>query len=709
MPPTGARACGLTEKSLNPFSTLVKLQQMFNRVFTVAFLLATLCAYPSTSLSQEPDPRQSFYSAHSLYSSGSPSQAKEFFRQSLNASYPLADYALYYLAAIAFEDSDWQSSRDLLIRLRNEYPQSIWFARAQLQSIKIDIAEKSYSQAIVSLRSLRSEKNLKPEIADEALYVEAQSHEVLGDVSQAYSLFQELRTRSPRSRWSAAARREVGRLREKHPELFGLNTVSALSDEADQLAREREHGAAEVLYKRLLNQDLGPILRLQNLTKLADLYLSIRKRNEALPLLEEITRHFPDSPEAPVALYRIGSILWNRNDNSQALAYFTRLMKAYPAGAEADRAQFAAADILESQGKSNEAIPLYRSLPKKFPNSQVRDDATWRLGWLHYRAGKLAEANGTFKSLASNAKEERYKTAALYWQAKTSQQLGEQDTANRLYQQIFDQGQESYYQALAAEALARAGIATPQSKPVKSPSTSDFDLRPYPEAAFHLVRSRELASLKLHALAVSELDEANRIARQHPSLRLLLIDEYMSNHAFARSVALAQQIPGSGGERLFHRYPLAYWETIQNKAREAEIDPYLVVALIRQESLFDTRARSSAAALGLMQLLSTTATRMAKQLGLTPPSNEKLFDPELNVTLGTRYLQNLLRRYSNNWFKAIAAYNAGEAAVDRWEKDIVTDDIEEFVERIPYLETRQYVKLVLRNHRIYKTLYNQDQ
>jgi soluble lytic murein transglycosylase len=682
---------------------------MFDRAFTAAFLLATFCGYPSAVLSQEPDPRQSFYTAYTLYSSGSTSQAKQFFQQSLNAAYPLTDYALYYLAVIAFEESDWQSSRDLLIRLRQEYPQSIWFARAELQLIKIDIAEKNYPQAIASLRSLRAEKNLKPEIAEEALYLESQSHEIQGDVSQAYSLFQELRTIAPRSRWSASARREVARLREKYPEIFGLNTVTATSDEADQLTREREHGAAEALYKKLLNQDLGPIPRLQNLTKLADLYLSIRKRNEAMPLLEEIARDFPSSPEAPVALYRIGNILWNRNDNSQALGYFTRLIKAYPDGPEADRAQFATADILESQGKSAEAIPLYRSLPKKFPTSQVRDDAIWRLAWLHYRGGKLAEANGTFKSLAGSAKEERYKTAALYWQAKTSQQLGAHDTANRLYQEIFHQGQESYYQALAAQALARAGVATPQTKPVKPPRANHFDLLPYPEAAFHLIRSRELAQLKLHALAVGELDEVNRNARQHPPLRLLLIDEYMSNHAFARSVALAHQLPGSAGDRLFHRYPLAYWEIIQNKARDAELDPYLVVALIRQESLFDSRARSSAAALGLMQLLSSTATRVAKQLGLTPPPNEKLFDPELNVTLGTHYLQSLLRRYSNNWFKAIAAYNAGEAAVDRWEKEIVTDDIEEFVERIPYLETRQYVKLVLRNHRIYKTLYNQDQ
>jgi soluble lytic murein transglycosylase len=682
---------------------------MSYRAFAAAFLLGTFCAYPSAILSQEPDPRQSFYTAYSLYSSGSTSQAKEFFAQSLNAPYPLADYALYYLAAIAFEESDWQSSRDLLIRLRQEYPQSIWVARAQLQSIKIDIAEKSYPQAIASLRSLRTEKKLKPEIAEEAVFLEAQAHEIQGDISQAYSLFQELRASAPRSRWSAAARREVGRLRDNYPERFGLNTVTAVSEEADQLVREREHGAAEALYKKLLNQDLGPILRLQNLNKLADLYLSIRKRNEAMPLLEEIARDFPDSPKASVALYRIGNILWNRNDNSQALGYFTRLIKAYPEGAEADRAQFAAADILESQGKSNEAIPLYRSLPKKFPNSQVRDDSIWRLAWLHYRGGKLAEANGTFKSLASNAKEERYKTAALYWQAKTSQQLGAHDTANRLYQQIFDQGQESYYQALAAQALARAGVAIPQSKPVKPASANDFHLQTYPEAAFHLIRSRELAQLKFHALAVNELDEINRIAGQQPPVRLLLIDEYMSNHAFARSVALAHQLPGSAGDRLFHRYPLAYWEIIQTKAREAEIDPYLVVALIRQESLFDTRARSSAAALGLMQLLSTTATRVAKQLGLTAPSSEKLLEPELNVTLGTHYLQNLLQRYSNNWFKAIAAYNAGEAAVDRWEKNIITDDIEEFVERIPYLETRQYVKLVLRNHRIYKTLYNQDQ
>jgi soluble lytic murein transglycosylase len=145
---------------------------------------------------------------------------------------------------------------------------------------------------------------------------------------------------------------------------------------------------------------------------------------------------------------------------------------------------------------------------------------------------------------------------------------------------------------------------------------------------------------------------------------------------------------------------------VKQYAEQRGIDPYLVLALIRQESLFDTQARSSAAALGLMQLLPSTAKRIAKQAGMSSPTPEALFEPEVNLALGTQYLKNLLQRYSNNWFKAIAAYNAGESAVDRWEKEIDTDDIEEFVERIPYSETRGYVKLVMRNHRIYKSLYD---
>src|SRR5262249_61523166 len=120
------------------------------------------------------------------------------------------------------------------------------------------------------------------------------------------------------------------------------------------------------------------------------------------------------------------------------------------------------------------------------------------------------------------------------------------------------------------------------------------------------------------------------------------------------------------------------------------------------------RGRVTGRALGLMQLQLLAASGVAKQIGISPPSSQQLFRVDINLVLGTQYLNELLQRSANDWFKAIAAYNAGEAAVDRWEKEILTDDAEEFVERIPYLETRGYVKLVLRNHRIYKRLYDQQ-
>jgi soluble lytic murein transglycosylase len=125
------------------------------------------------------------------------------------------------------------------------------------------------------------------------------------------------------------------------------------------------------------------------------------------------------------------------------------------------------------------------------------------------------------------------------------------------------------------------------------------------------------------------------------------------------------------------------------------------LALIRQESLFDAQARSPAFALGLIALAINRA-QVAKQVGLEPPPTRSCSNRK-SIYLGT--VSGISSCTIPIIGSKIAAYNAGEAAVDRWEKEIVTDDIEEFVERIPYIETRGYVKLVMRNHRIYKKLY----
>lgn len=667
-------------------------------------ILVLLLAFSPPLYSQSAGSGELFARAYALYSDGKDGEARELFQKSLDADFPLADYSLYYLAVIAFNESDWGLARRHLSELRLRFPQSLWSQPGALLRAKIEIAEKQYSQADETLRRLRANRAAKRDIAHEALYLQGQVQESQGDPRRADALYDELRDVAPTSRWTAAARRAQARVRTAYPELFPFQTIAMLADEADRLARERQTGEAEILYKKLLNNVSEADFRLRLLTRLAGLYLSVRRRSEALPLLEQIAREYPETSEAPKALLQIAQIHWNRHDNAQALDYFRIVLEKHPASPQVDRALFASADIHEFFGRKDQAVELYERVIKRSAGA-VGEDARWRLAWLYYNSGELARALATFKALASRSRSGALSTAALFWQARSAEKLEDTESAIQLYRRILTNGGESYYQELALRRLERLGAPYQEPEPVKPATVDEADPPLADDLAFHFTRARELASLSLHQLAVAELDEINN-SKPNGRLRALLMREYFRNRAYRRSLGIANQIPASQTERDLYRYPLAFWDLIQQKAQEREVDPYLVVALIRQESLFDARARSPAAALGLMQLIAPTAARVARQLGVAVPSQEQLYEPEVNLTLGTQYLKDLLQRYSNNWYKALAAYNAGEAAVDRWEREVATDDIAEFVERIPYVETRGYVKLVMRNHRIYKRLYD---
>ena len=675
-----------------------------------AILLAFLCAVAGSSArlgADETDPLAAFVSAYGHYEAGKYDAAEKLFQKTLEEGFPLADYSLYYLASIAFARQDWEKSRRIGARLRTDYPQSLWCDAVELQQAKADLGEQKFTQAIAELRALRAKKSVRGAIAEEALYLQAQAAQ--GDPKQAHALYQQLREQFPQSKWTSAARREQASLREKHPDLFPFHTIASLSGEADQLVRERAYAEAETLYRKLLNNTDEAGLRLRLLGKLSDMYLKLRRRSEAMPLLERIAREYPETHEAPKALYQIGQILWNRHENLQALEYFNRVMEKYPGSTVLDRTLYAAGDIHEWLGKKDQAIAYYGKVRLRFPHSPVKDDATWRLAWVYYRGGEYLEAYRTFKVLAEETRSSALKTGAFYWQGRAAEKAGDKELAMRIYGEVYDISQENYYQTLAAGALARLGTPVNDGFAVPRPTGRNIPPPTQGTATFHLSRARTLGALGLHPLAVAELNAVERLTDMSSEMRLFLSHEFFKNKAYRQSLAMANRLPADEEERDFYRFPLAHWDMIRRKAQEKGIDPYLILALIRQESLFDARARSPAYALGLMQLLPSTAARMAKRIGEPAPSIEKLYDPEVNLTLGMQYLKELLQRYSDDWFKAVAAYNAGEGAVDRWEREIAASDTEEFVERIPYVETRGYVKLVMRNHRIYKKLYDSSQ
>ncbi|MBI4528044.1 MAG: DUF3808 domain-containing protein [Deltaproteobacteria bacterium] len=653
----------------------------------------------------EANPRALFSQAYTLYSTGNLSEAEELFFRTLDQDYVLSDYSLYYLGLIASKRGSPETARGFFALLRRLFPQSVWRSQAELQMAKLAIDEKDHARAMEILQSLRAQRPRR-EISDESLYLLAQIHEALGKLEEAHSFYQELRRSSPLSSWASKARQDVSRLREENPERFVLNTSESLSAEGELLLQERQFAEAEKVYRKVLEMVPAGNSRPALLMALANVYRAARNREKGILVLSEIVRHFPQSPEAPNALYRLARTYWNLDDNLKAMDHFNQLKKKYPASSFIDFADFASARIHESLGNTEEAIRIYRDFSKRFPASQLRQEAAWRLAWIHYLQGQHEKAYQAFKRLSTGNEGDRYQTAAYYWQARTALKMGLAEEAKGIFVAIFNAPEDSYYKGAAARSLQKMGVAF-DPKGLDGPISEVSNSQPVliPEAAFHLIRARELTEISLSILAVAELDEIKNDGGD-PGLYSLLMREYARNGAYRRSVSLANRIRGSSDELQRFRYPLAYWEKVDKLAVELGLDPFLVVALIRQESLFDPYALSPASAYGLMQLLPTTAAREAKQMGLPVPNPETLFDPDVNLKIGIHHLKGLLDRYENNLPRAIAAYNAGENAVARWQRQIPAEDDEEFIERIPYAETRLYVKLVLRNQLSYRKIYN---
>ena len=155
-------------------------------------------------------------------------------------------------------------------------------------------------------------------------------------------------------------------------------------------------------------------------------------------------------------------------------------------------------------------------------------------------------------------------------------------------------------------------------------------------------------------------------------------------------------------------YPIKYEEYVYKYANEYNVDPLLVFSIIKAESNFDENVVSSSGAVGLMQLMETTAEEIAEELGIEYKKGETLYDPEMNIMLGVNYYSKLIKAYNNDCKLALAAYNAGIGNVDNWiENEVIQGDGSD-IENIPFNETNNYVRKTLRNYEIYKDLYKQN-
>jgi soluble lytic murein transglycosylase len=367
--------------------------------------------------------------------------------------------------------------------------------------------------------------------------------------------------------------------------------------------------------------------------------------------------------------------------------------------------------------EDDEADLVFRELARRFPKSRYAERAAWKVGWRAYRNDEFREAAETFEKAAETFPRSDYRPSWLYWSGRARDRVGQADVAASRYRLTIADYANSYYGRLASAILGQRNETTA----IQSVAAATVDAPSMAVPTEALIR--ELAAVELYDAALREVQFAQRVWGNSPRLDATVAwirhNQGLTLNGTERFNALRgaintmrrayPQFMAAGGENLPPEilriiYPLDFWPLINRGATQHGLDPYLMTALMAQESTFTPEIKSSANAVGLMQLLPSTGRRYARKVGMPRFSTNSLTDPEVNVRLGMQYFKDLVDRFGGDYF-AIASYNAGENRVAQWraEKPDLSED--EFIDDIPFPETQNYVKRILGTAEDYRRLY----
>ena len=569
--------------------------------------------------------------------------------------------------------------------------------------------------------------------AQEARYRLGEALELGGKVDEARAELRRVYVESPGDSWGKLAGDKL------------LSQGGAPVLDAEERAR-RAAALFEAMRNKESEEEWALVLKLPNLSDalactarfhVAQSVFKQRDRQRAAPLFEAaaaICLKARDEDLTTKALYQAGRSFGTRGEKDppgtrHAVALFERVWREHPKHSYADDAQVREAEALDALKQPAEAAALLAGLPEVFREGDQKGEALWRLAFRAWRKGDLVEATRWLKSeLELLPREEGWWEAGrtLYWLGRASERRGDPADATGWYQRAFKEYPLSYYALQAGNrlrelkpAIALALFSASAEDP-GDPEGWSFAARPLFSSPSFL-RGIELLRLGLgpearRELAVSGLQPAKRgMTVKGPEdeelqwLAAVLYDhagEYASSHALPRHVLrdYERTFPvAKNRKRWLISYPRGYAELIEKHAPQNGQPTALQFAIVREESAFDPLQESFANAVGLTQLTAAPAQRFANGL---PHDRAALRDPAINVAIGARELGSLWALFGANAALAIAGYNAGEGAVKRWlaEPERAGMVLDEFVEAIPYDETRGYTKRVLASYFAYRWL-----
>lgn len=416
--------------------------------------------------------------------------------------------------------------------------------------------------------------------------------------------------------------------------------------------------------------------------------------------------------QVPAALYRVAGIQVRRNRDLEATGTYERFAAAYPHHDLAPRALWQAAKAAERNNRFASAEEYYAALAKRYPESDYGEPAAWSVGFMRYCRDEYREAMQLFGELALSLREPHLIDQSFYWAGKSAERLNLGLRAQSYFTKAASGFPRSYYSARALSlgypnpTRVKPRLPLP-ARPEEGPGIEGI------EGIEFLQRADFLHELGLDHLAAVELQEVERGNSGNTAALMVIRDRYERFGLLDRALVTATRIAtGDSSESILaHLYPDYYWEEVVKAGLEADLDPYLILAVIRQESFFNEDAVSRVGARGLMQIMPRTGRRLARSMGLRRFESQALFDPAVSIRMGSRFLGDQVRAFdgptSGMGFQlGLAAYNAGPHVARKWIDRFPLEDPDAFVERIPYRETRLYVKKILKNYTIYKALAN---
>ena len=616
------------------------------------------------------------------------------------------DYVAYYLASSETQSGRASDAINLLSKFDENFPESLLTRDARVL----------YADALISANRAREavpilEKDREPIRADLELTL-GRAYAASGDPAKAVAVLRHLYFELPLSFEATVAQGELQKLASTpgiSPPNFGDE-----KSRADALVKAKKFPEAVDAYRDLLKR-ATPTDKPEIQLSLAESLHHAGQDREAKRQLDSVQITTPEI--AARKLYDFGELQRAVNDDDGFLRTVDDIRQAAPTSPWLEQALLYVGNIYLLRHDYDRAIDAYREIGQRFPSGARAPYAHWKAAWLSLRQGRNAEAKEGFEQQIALYPDSSEVPAALYWRGRLAEEDGDMAMASAYYQKVSDRFRNFYYGPLAHDRQSKLKVDDPPHYPIldRVPPITGIekisDDAP-PEDSLRLEKARLLENGGLLDFAVRELkaaadeDKGNwlpaEIARMYEDADRYDAAVETLKHAVPNYFAVdLSTLPRSYWEALF---PRPYWSDVKRFANANGLDPYLVASLIRQESEFNPSAVSNKNALGLMQLLPKVGKGVAKQEKLKHFSTAQLFTPTVNVQLGTKYFRSMVDEFGGFEY-ALAAYNAGDDRVKDWQSQGKYRDVQEFVESIPFTETREYVQAIMRNANVYRQLY----